>query len=131
MFKNNAIFKPLIALLFTFMLGYSGIIVIHNIFSKILTDLDNSVKNEYARYKIGEYILKEISLIEADFYKMGILSKLKALEPIQNEIQNKIESILNAIEILENGGVLKTQLKLNLVETSLSSDEINFQVDSD
>ncbi len=131
MFKNNAIFKPLIALLFTFMLGYSGIIVIHNIFSKILTDLDNSVKNEYARYKIGEYILKEISLIEADFYKMGILSKLKALEPIQNEIQNKIESILNAIEILENGGVLKTQLKLNLVETTLSSDEINFQVDSD
>ncbi len=131
MFKNNAIFKALIALLFTFILGYFGIIVIHNIFSKILTDLDNSVKNEYSRYKIGEYVLKEISLIEADFYKMGILSKIKALEPIQNEIENKIQNILNAIEILEKGGVLKTQLKLNLVEATLSSDEIYFQVDSD
>ena len=131
MFKNNAIFKALIALLFTFILGYFGIIVIHNIFSKILTDLDNSVKNEYSRYKIGEYVLKEISLIEADFYKMGILSKIKALEPIQNEIENKIQNILNAIEILEKGGVLKTQVKLNLVETTLSSDEIYFQVDSD
>ena len=131
MFKNNAIFKALIALLFAFTLGYFGIIVIHNIFSKILTDLDNSVKNEYARYKIGEYILKEISLIEADFYKMGILTKTKALEPIQNEIQNEVQNILNAIEILEKGGVLKSQLKLNLVEATLSNDEIYFQVDSD
>ena len=129
MFKNNAIFKALLALLFAFTLGYFGIIIIHNIFSKILTELDNSVKNEYARYKIGEYILKEISLIEADFYKMGIVTKVKAIKPIQNEIEKEIQNILGAIEILEKGGVLKSHIKLNLIEANSVIDEIYFKVD--
>lgn len=129
MIKSNATFRALVALLFAFTLGYFGIIAIHNIFSNILNNLDNSVKNEYSRYKIGEHILKEISLIEANFYKIGMVTKLKSIEPIQNEIQNEIENILTAIEILEKGGVLKTQLKLNLVETNLSYDEIYFKVD--
>ena len=129
MFRNNAIFKALIALLFAFTIGYIGILVIHNIFSKILTDLDNSVKNEYSRYKIGEYILKEISLIEANFYKMGITTKSRALKNIEEEIQNEIQNILNAIEVLQKGGVLKSQIKLNLVEATISNDEIHFQVD--
>jgi two-component system, NarL family, sensor histidine kinase BarA len=129
MFRKNAIFKALLALLFAFTIGYIGILVIHNVFSKILTDLDNSVKNEYSRYKIGEYILKEVSLIEANFYKMGITTKTKALKNIENEIEDEIQNILNAIEVLENGGVLKSQIKLNLVEATISSDEIYFQVD--
>lgn len=129
MFKNNGIFKVLLALLLAFTLGYIGILVIHSIFSKILTDLDNSVKNEYSRYKIGEYILKEISLIEANFYKMGIVTKNKALKNIENEIQVEIQNILNAIEVLEKGGVLKNQIKLNLVEATIANDEIPFQVD--
>ena len=129
MFRNNAIFKALIALLFAFTIGYIGILVIHNVFSKILTDLDNSVKNEYSRYKIGEYILKEISLIEANFYKMGITTKSRALKNIEEEIQNEIQNILNAIEVLQKGGVLKSQIKLNLVEATISNDEIHFQVD--
>ena len=129
MFRNNAIFKALIALLFAFTIGYIGILVIHNVFSKILTDLDNSVKNEYSRYKIGEYILKEISLIEANFYKMGITTKSRALKNIEEEIQNEIQNILNAIVVLQKGGVLKSQIKLNLVEATISNDEIHFQVD--
>ena len=129
MFRNNAIFKALIALLFAFTIGYIGILVIHNVFSKILTDLDNSVKNEYSRYKIGEYILKEISLIEANFYKVGITTKSRALKNIEEEIQNEIQNILNAIEVLQKGGVLKSQIKLNLVEATISNDEIHFQVD--
>jgi two-component system, NarL family, sensor histidine kinase BarA len=129
MFRKNAIFKALLALLFAFTIGYIGILVIHNVFSKILTDLDNSVKNEYSRYKIGEYILKEISLIEANFYKMGITTKTRALKNIESEIHDEIQNILNAIEVLQNGGVLKSQIKLNLVEATISSDEIYFQVD--
>ena len=60
MFKNNAIFKALIVLLFAFIVGYLGIVIIHNVFSDIRNNLDASVKNEYSRYKIGEYILKRL-----------------------------------------------------------------------
>ena len=53
MTKNNNILKGLIALLITFLLGYIGIIIIHKVFSNILNKVDDNVKNEYARYKIG------------------------------------------------------------------------------
>ena len=129
MFKNNAIFKALIVLLFAFIVGYLGIVIIHNVFSDIRNNLDASVKNEYSRYKIGEYILKEISFIEANFYKMGIITKLRAIEPIQNEIEKEIQNVLGAIEILEKGGVLKSHIKLNLIEASSVVDEIYFKAD--
>jgi two-component system, NarL family, sensor histidine kinase BarA len=129
MFKNSAIFKALIVLLFAFIIGYLGIIIIHNVFSNIRNNLDSSVKNEYSRYKIGEYILKEISLIEANFYKMGIVTKLRAIEPIQNEIEKEIQDILGALEILEKGGVLKSHIKLNLIEANSVIDEIYFKAD--
>ena len=129
MFKNNAIFKALIVLLFAFIVGYLGIVIIHNVFSDIRNNLDSSVKNEYSRYKIGEYILKEISFIEANFYKMGIITKLRAIEPIQNEIEKEIQNVLGAIEILEKGGVLKSHIKLNLIEANSVVDEIYFKAD--
>lgn len=129
MFKNNAIFKALIVLLFAFIVGYLGIVIIHNVFSDIRNNLDASVKNEYSRYKIGEYILKEISFIEANFYKMGIITKLRAIEPIQNEIEKEIQNVLGAIEILEKGGVLKSHIKLNLIEANSVVDEIYFKAD--
>ena len=129
MFKNNAIFKALIVLLFAFIVGYLGIVIIHNVFSNIRNNLDASVKNEYSRYKIGEYILKEISFIEANFYKMGIITKLRAIEPIQNEIEKEIQNVLGAIEILEKGGVLKSHIKLNLIEANSVVDEIYFKAD--
>ena len=129
MFKNNAIFKALIVLLFAFIVGYLGIVIIHNVFSDIRNNLDASVKNEYSRYKIGEYILKEMSFIEANFYKMGIITKLRAIEPIQNEIEKEIQNVLGAIEILEKGGVLKSHIKLNLIEANSVVDEIYFKAD--
>ena len=42
MIKNNAIFKALVALLIAFTLGYFGIVIIHNIFTNIMNNLDMS-----------------------------------------------------------------------------------------
>lgn len=126
MFKKNTVLHGLIALLGVFLIGYGGLIIIHNIFGKIVDNLDNEVKNEYARYKIGEYILKEISTIETQYYKMGITTRLKAIKPIQKEIEEEIEDIENAIKVLENGGILKNYIKLNLIEISEATEEIRF-----
>ena len=59
-------------------------------FFKMPTDLDNSVKMNIQDIKIGEYIFKEISLIEANFYKMGITTKTR-LQKILKEIQMKFK----------------------------------------
>ena len=45
-----------------------------------------------------ENVLKEISLIEADFLQMGIASKLKSSRTYQTEIKEEIQNILNAVK---------------------------------
>ena len=127
MTKNNNILKGLIALLITFLLGYIGIIIIHKVFSNILNKVDDNVKNEYARYKIGEYILKEIGAIETKYYRMGVVTKFESLEPIQDEINAEIHDIKEAINVLQNGGVLQKHIKLNLIEASEVTDKIYFK----
>ena len=127
MTKNNNILKGLIALLITFLLGYIGIIIIHKVFSNILNKVDDNVKNEYARYKIGEYILKEIGAIETKYYRMGVVTKFESLEPIQDEINAEIHDIKEAINVLQNGGVLEKHIKLNLIEASEVTDKIYFK----
>ena len=127
MTKNNNILKGLIALLITFLLGYIGIIIIHKVFSNILNKVDDNVKNEYARYKIGEYILKEIGAIETKYYRMGVVTKVESLEPIQDEINAEIHDIKEAINVLQNGGVLQKHIKLNLIEASEVTDKIYFK----
>lgn len=127
--KNNSIYQGLSALIITFVLGYIGIIIINNIFSNIVKKLDYNVKNEYSRYKIGEYILKEIGSIETNYYKMGVVTKLRAIKPIQVKIHDEIIDIKNAIRILENGGTLNNHIKLNLLEAEVVTDKVHFNVD--
>ena len=126
MLKDNLILKRLITLLTIFILGYIGIIIIHNIFSGILNKLDTSVKNEYSRYKIGEYIIKEIASIESNYYKMGVVSEIKDLKPIEKTIKSEINDIRKAVLVLKYGGVLDTHMNLNLLEMSIVSDKIYF-----
>lgn len=129
MSKNNSILNSLLSLLVVFVIGYLGIVLIHNIFSNILDKLDSNIKNEYSRYKIGEYILKEINDIETNFYKIGVSTKLKSTEPIKDNIEKKVENIKGAIKVLENGGTLKNNIFLNVFEASSVVDEIIFRND--
>ena len=129
MLKNNSILNSLLSLLVVFVIGYLGIVLIHNVFSNILDKLDSNIKNEYSRYKIGEYILKEINDIETNFYKIGVSTKLKSTEPIKDNIEKKVENIKEAIKVLENGGTLKNNIFLNVFEASSVVDEIIFRND--
>lgn len=124
--KNTAL-QGLIALLGVFLLGYASLVVIHTVFSNIVDKLDSNVKNEYARYKIGQYILREIGSIESKYYQMGIASKVRALKPIQNEVKEELKDIKHAINILKTGGVLNNYIKLNMLGVSQTVEKIYFQ----
>lgn len=126
MFRNNNILNGLLALVFTFILGYIGLIFINKIFKDMVTTLDLKVKNEQARYKITEFILKEISSMEANYYKMFIFTDTKDLQNIEKEIKKEIDDIKNAINILTKGGILKNHIKLNLIEATFITDKIEF-----
>ncbi len=129
MIKNNTTLQGLTALFLTFIIGYVGIALIHTYFSDKHDKLDNSVKNEYARYKIGEYILKEIGSIETSYYKINVITKPEDIESIQKDILKEIKDIKEAINILENGGALKNYIRLNLPEETEVIDKIYFVSD--
>lgn len=126
MFRNNNILNGLLALVFTFILGYIGLIFINKIFKDMVTTLDLKVKNEQARYKITEFILKEISSMEANYYKMFIFTDTKDLQNIEKEIKKEIDDIKNAIKILTKGGILENHIKLNPIEATFITDKIEF-----
>jgi signal transduction histidine kinase/DNA-binding response OmpR family regulator len=118
MLLKDTVFRNLLALLFVFVVGYSALIMIYFVFNGIVEQLDSRIKNEQSRYKIGEYTLKKISDIESKFYKIATLFREDAALQIKQDILKEIALINEAINILENGGILKNRIELNLVELS-------------
>ncbi len=123
---QDNVLKSLILLLIVFLLGYASIMLVHIFFANMIDNLDAKVKNEQARYKIGQYILEEINAVEKNYYKMAIMFNKKPLNPIKNEIKNELNSIRKAIDILENGGSLNVRIELNLVDVSEDVEKITF-----
>ena len=123
---KDSVLRSLIALLAVFLIGYSSLVVVHIFFAKIIDDLDNKVKNEQARYKIGEFILKGINSVEKNYYRMAIVYNTKALIPLQEKVEEELNAVRNAINILEKGGTLDNYIKLNLVGISESVEQISF-----
>ena len=127
MLGKDSVLKSLLALLGVFILGYSSIIAIHIVFKNISDDLGYEIKNETARYQIGEYILKEINAVERKYYQMAMAFNQKATIPIQHQIKQELKDINKAIIILENGGLLEKHIKLNIVGVSETVEKIEFQ----
>jgi two-component system, NarL family, sensor histidine kinase BarA len=113
MFRNNNILNGLLALVFTFILGYIGLIFINKIFKDMVTTLDLKVKNEQARYKITEFILKEISSMEANYYKMFIFTDTKDLQNIEKEIKKRYKELAKKYHPDINNGDDEKMKELN------------------
>ncbi len=123
--KDNAL-SSLVALLCVFIVGYLSLVGLHSFFGNIVDRLDKAVKNEQARYDIGEYLLQSINTVEKDYYRMAISYKVESLRPIQHEIIKQVNNIKTAINILENGGVLKRDIELNHAENGKIVETIEF-----
>jgi len=129
MFIKDSVLKSLLALLTVFIIGYISVVSIHFTFANIIESLDEKVKNEQARYQIGEYILAEINSIEKQYYQMTMSFHPRQLPPLRMEITKDIEAINKAIDILEHGGTLKKYIELNMVGVHESVEYITFTPD--
>lgn len=123
---KDTIIKNLFVLMLVFVSGYSGLILINLYFTNAVENLDQKIKNEHSKYKIGEYILKEISNIESEYYKMSLLSKKSSLYTIEKEILEELDDIQKAIDIIENGGVLELYIKIDIDGLKQVSEKIHF-----
>jgi signal transduction histidine kinase/DNA-binding response OmpR family regulator len=114
-----------------FVVGFISLMLTHHLFNSIMSELDERIKNEQARYKIGEIILSGIGNIEANYYKMATISNKNAARRAKKEIEEEIEFLEKAIEVIENGGEFQRSTKLNLVDVEESVETIKYSTTKD
>lgn len=127
---RDSIFYALFLLMCCFVVGYVSIAGMHIAFQSIVSDLDKKIKNEQARYKIGEYILQELNSVEINYYNMAMLFREDVAIEKKNEIIQMVDHIKEAIDVLEKGGTVHRHLKLNTVDAVESIEYITYVPDS-
>ncbi len=123
---KDTIIRNLIVLIFIFVAGFISLMAIHAMFNSMISYIDADTKNEQSRYRLGEYILKEIGGLEAKYYKMATLSNENAADSAKKEILEEMVNIKKAINIIENGGQFINRIRLNLVDMHETSESIQY-----
>ncbi|MEY4503830.1 MAG: hypothetical protein RL154_122, partial [Pseudomonadota bacterium] len=126
-FRTNSIYANLVLLFSTFVLGFAVMIGVHLFLKYEISTLDEQLKNETARYRIGELIISHLDDIEHSFYKIASTTNQKAAKIIQNSVTQDIEQIEIALNTLEKGGLITHAIDLNLVGTEHLEENITYK----
>ena len=103
-----------VAMLVMFFFGFLSIVGISVVFQKMIDHLDEHRVNEQARSFVGEQIV--ISILEAErlFYQLSTSSGSAAQQRILRDISRNADELDGYLKVIQNGGVAKQKLQLNL-----------------
>ena len=98
------------------------------------SDLENEIKqrgaNERARLFVGEEIVRGIQEIEKDIYHMAVTQNSAGLARINTKIDAHLVKLEHDLQVLQNGGVSRRQLQLNIDGTEEVTREATYQPDT-
>jgi signal transduction histidine kinase/CheY-like chemotaxis protein len=125
----QAVRRANIALLMMFFVGFLSIVGISVIFQKMIERLDEDRVNERARLFVGEQIV--ISIVDAErlFYKLATNSGSAAQQRTLHDISLSADQLEGYLNIIQNGGLAKQKLQLNLFENDNMLREVEYAVD--
>ena len=107
--------SKLLALITLFIVGFVLLISVNMIFTNLMVKLDNKTKTYEQKIQIGEFIAEDIQKIKALFFELGTASISKRkIQLVNKEIYKNLNTISEALDVLQNGGVLKRVIKLNV-----------------
>ncbi len=116
---NKEINTKLIWLIFIYIFGFVLFFAINVLFDKAILQYKARVENLSHKIKIDKYISQDLYMLKSDFYELGILGSSKVSRKIINrKIRNRVKIIKDALKVLQNGGIYKREIKLNLVNNS-------------
>jgi two-component system, sensor histidine kinase and response regulator len=116
-FLNGLQWRPLTRLgllLASFLAGFLLLSGVSHFFGDLIADLDLSTRNEKARLDIGELIIQDIAKIESSIYRMETTSNPFGLIIVRDETKALILALNRRLDVLEDGGVVKSSIRLNL-----------------
>lgn len=96
-------------------------------FSQLINDLDKRGSNERARLFIGEDIVRKISLIEKDFYRIVATRSARAREIISTDILENVSALEADLHVLQSGGTVQQTIQLNIDNVDQMVREATYQ----
>jgi len=129
---NKEISTKLIWLVFMYILGFALFFTVNALFDKAILQYKDRVENLSHKIEIGKYLSQDLYMLKSNFYELEILGNSKASRKIINRrIRSRIETIKDALKVLQNGGVYKRVIKLNLVNNSQEIKKIVWKKEGD
>ena len=118
-----------VVLLVMFFVGFLSIVGISVVFQKMIDHLDEHRVNERARMFVGEQIV--ISVVEAErlFYQLSTSSGSAAQQRILRDISLNADQLDEYLQVIQNGGLAKQKLSLNLFGNDEMIREVVYAVD--
>ena len=124
--------KPYLKLLAgIFIVGCITFAVVRVSFIQLNENLDLQVLNQESREAIGILIRDQIVHIKAGFYQLTSTRNIHKQNYIVKDVKKRINVIKKAFHTLENGGVIETQLLLNIPGKSSKITSIKYVPNKD
>lgn len=125
----QAVRRTNVALLWLFFVGFLSIVGISVVFQKMIDHLDEHRTNERARLFVGEQIV--LSIVEAErlFYQMSTGTGAAAQQRILRDISLNADQLDGYLSVLQNGGLAKQKLLLNLFGNDEMLREVAYSVE--
>ena len=109
--------RNLFLLLLIFIFGIGSQAVLNLSISNFISDLDQKVQNSEVENLLGQEIILEIHKIESDFFQMASFPNKHLRKIIVKDILEQQKEIEDALTILNEGGIYKHRIDLNLPNT--------------
>ncbi|MEN8189052.1 MAG: ATP-binding protein [Thermodesulfobacteriota bacterium] len=123
------VFKNILALCIAFIVGILLLIVLNVFFLGLIEGLDKQVENERARIDIGQQIINDLNQLERIFYTLVTTWDSRQHKKQLIDMENSFNHILQAFDVLEEGGTLSISTRLNLEDIYEFHYTISYQPD--
>ena len=110
--------KYITALSAIFLIGAVLFFSVYLFFQNRFDEMDSELDNNCSRISIGKEIVRNIDLIERNFYKLFTTTNQAGQKALIKETQLFINTIYKALYVLQDGGVLSVVHRMNLEEKS-------------
>ncbi len=93
--------------------GLLAIVVISEVTTNLIAELNKRSSNERARLAIGEYIVNGVQGIESSFFQLATTSA-SARSRLAQKIDDDVRELIANIDVLHSGGSVRKRLALNI-----------------
>jgi signal transduction histidine kinase len=110
--------NQLFLLLIIFVVGFLSLATLEIVFDSLIKEVDRKAIYQKTRIEIGHSIVDDLKHIESNFFQLATTINTKTHPLILKKINQKLDSLEDALDILERGGSFRKEHILNIAGSS-------------